>query len=200
MGDKVSGLSAFEVTGSGGSYNAYFRGNVGIGTATPTGGKLNIVGGNLNMSNNNIIDVLKITLASGGTIDPPYRVGDTVYSTYAPFMVGAKEEVTGTIMLESNYTIDFNKLERGSDLWLFYQTTDFGKNWEKLQIILTPGFDGRVWYTKDPVNKKLIISGTQSGEVSYRMTANSWSWGNQTNVADGLNPADYSDMAGRIKL
>ncbi len=36
VGDKVSGLSSFEVTGSGSSYNAYFRGNVGIGTPSPT--------------------------------------------------------------------------------------------------------------------------------------------------------------------
>lgn len=35
VGDNVSGLSSFEVTGSGSGYNAYFRGNVGIGTATP---------------------------------------------------------------------------------------------------------------------------------------------------------------------
>jgi hypothetical protein len=31
VGDKVSGLSSFEVTGSGSGYNAYFRGGVGIG-------------------------------------------------------------------------------------------------------------------------------------------------------------------------
>jgi hypothetical protein len=36
LGDNVSGLSAFEVTGSGNAYQAYFRGNVGIGTPTPT--------------------------------------------------------------------------------------------------------------------------------------------------------------------
>lgn len=31
VGDKVTGLSSFEVTGSGSGYNAYFRGGVGIG-------------------------------------------------------------------------------------------------------------------------------------------------------------------------
>lgn len=31
VGDVVSGLSSFEVVGSGGGYNAYFRGNVGFG-------------------------------------------------------------------------------------------------------------------------------------------------------------------------
>lgn len=35
VGDKVSGLSSFEVTGSGSGYKAYFRGYVGIGNASP---------------------------------------------------------------------------------------------------------------------------------------------------------------------
>lgn len=35
VGDNVTGLSAFEVASSGSGYNAYFRGNVGIGTASP---------------------------------------------------------------------------------------------------------------------------------------------------------------------
>ena len=44
VGDASSGLSAFEVTGAGSGYNAYFRGNVGIGTASP-GAKLDVNGG-----------------------------------------------------------------------------------------------------------------------------------------------------------
>ncbi|MDO8504005.1 MAG: tail fiber domain-containing protein [bacterium] len=49
VGDNVSGLSAFEVTGSGNGYNAYFRGNVGIGTASP-GSKLYVQGGQLKVN------------------------------------------------------------------------------------------------------------------------------------------------------
>ena len=172
---------------------------VGIGTTTPTGGILNLVGGNLNMSGNNITDLFKVTFKTGGEVDPPYRVGDTVYATYAPFMVGVKEEVTGTIMLKSDYIIDFNKLEVGSDLWLFNKVTDFGENWENLQVILTPGFDGRVWYEKNPNAKTLTVHGTQAGEVSYRMTANGFTWGNRNNVAAGLNASNYPDMAERLK-
>jgi hypothetical protein len=234
---------------------------VGIGTTTPKGGKLNIVGGNLNMSNNNITDVTKITLATGGAIDPPYKIGNTTYATYVASITGIKEETSGTIVLseeESNlasssahpeatgnandktnsvdkrsglikalglifgigkpvaptsnlnalnasssetttsyaYTIDFSKLEKSSDLWLFYQITDFGDKWEKLQVILSPGFDGRAWYTKDPVAKTLTIHGTPakganveaspfSGEVSYRMTANRYdseNWPTKTDM------------------
>ncbi|MEK6840675.1 MAG: hypothetical protein AABX79_01850, partial [Nanoarchaeota archaeon] len=169
-------------------------GNVGIGTTTPTGGKLNIFGGNLNLSGNNITNVLKITLDTGGTIDPPYRVGDTIYATYSPFIVGSKEEVTGTIKLNSSYVIDFKNLEKGSDLWLFYQVTDFGKNMENLQVILTPSFNGKVWYQKDPVAKTLIIHGDSSGEVSYRMTSNSWNWKNWGNIARNLDVNSYVDM------
>jgi hypothetical protein len=44
VGDKVSGLSAFEVTGAGSGYNAYFRGNVGIGTTNPGTNKLAVNG------------------------------------------------------------------------------------------------------------------------------------------------------------
>ena len=81
-----------------------------------------------------------------------------------------------------NYVLDFTKLEIGSDLWLFNQITDFGKNWENLQVVLTPGFDGRVWYTKDPIKKTLTISGTSFGEVSYRFTANRFDWKNWGNL------------------
>lgn len=56
VGDNISGLSAFEVTGAGNSYQAYFRGGVGIGTPSPAAGyKLDVTGntkvtGDLNAS------------------------------------------------------------------------------------------------------------------------------------------------------
>jgi hypothetical protein len=122
---------------------------------------------------------VKITV---GTIDPVYTIGENRYATYMAGMVGIREEVTGTVRLNSSYTIDFKNLEIGSDLWLFYQTTDFGKNWEKLQIILSPGFNGRVWYEKNPEKNTLTIHGTQTGEVSYRMTANRFDWSKWNNL------------------
>jgi hypothetical protein len=152
------------------------------------------MGGNIDMNNKSIVDVWKVTLNVGGAIDPPYRIGDTVYSTYAPFMIGVKEEVTGTVKLNSSYIIDFKNLKIGSDLWLFYQVTDFGGNWENLQVILTPSFNGNVWYEKNPQAKTLIIHGSQTGEVSYRMTANGWNWGSWSNIAKNLDPNDYLDM------
>jgi len=142
-------------------------------------GLVTIKTGNLDMDNHNIVDVSKITV---GTIDPVYDINGEKYATYMAGMVGIKEEVTGTIMLKSDYTIEFDKLEKGSDLWLFYQTTDFGPEMENLQIFLTPSFDGRVWYEKNPEKNTLTIHGTQTGEVSYRMTANRFDWSKWSNL------------------
>jgi hypothetical protein len=126
------------------------------------------------MSGNNITSVNKITV---NTIDPLYTIDGKSYATYiASIAGGVKEEVVGVVKLNNNYTIDFNNLEKGSDLWLFYQVTDFGKDMENLQVTLTPGFDGRVWYEKNPEKNTLTIYGTSSGEVSYRLTANRHDW------------------------
>jgi hypothetical protein len=109
--------------------------------------------------------------------DPVYNIGGVRYATYLPGMSGGlKEEVTGTVTLNSNHVIDFKNLAVGSDLWLFYQVTDFGEKMENLQIFLTPSFNGNVWYTKDPVAKTLTIHGSQAGEVSYRMISNRFDW------------------------
>ena len=109
--------------------------------------------------------------------DPVYTIDNITYATYLPGMSGGlKEEVTGTVMLNSDYTIDFKNLEVGSDLWLFYQVTDFGDEMENLQIFLTPSFNGNVWYKKDPLTNTLTIYGTEDGEVSYRFTSNRHDW------------------------
>ena len=122
------------------------------------------------------------------TFDPLYTINNITYATYLPGMAGGvKEEVTGTVMLNSDYTIDFKNLEVGSDLWLFYQVTDFGVRMENLQIMLTPAFNGKVWYEKNPSEKTLKIHGTKAGEVSYRLTANRHDWGDWSNLADSEN-------------
>ncbi|MEK6912668.1 MAG: hypothetical protein AABX26_01790, partial [Nanoarchaeota archaeon] len=140
--------------------------------------------GNLNMGNKTIENVFKLTINTGGAVDPPYKIGNITYATYVPSMTGIKEETSGTITLDGDYVIDFNNLENGSDLWLFSQITDFGKDWENLQVILTPGFEGNVWYTKDPAAKTLTIHGSKNGEVSYRMTSSRYDWANWGIIAD----------------
>lgn len=132
-----------------------------------------------------------------GTVDPIYTIGGAKYATYLPSMAGGvKEETTGVARLACSveriacsYEIDFGKAQKGSDLWLFWQVTDFGNDWERLVALLTPSFDGKVWYEKIPAEKKLVIFGTcntnltssqdvnrgscEDGklEVSYRLTA-----------------------------
>ncbi len=124
-------------------------GATGLGTATSTfQGDIKITGK---------LDV--------GTIDPVYTIDGVKYATYGSAQVGIKEEVSFKATLSQwdakkkmyVYAIDFNKLEKGSDLWLFYQVTDFGKYWENLIVTLAPGFDGRVYYEESPQKGALNI-------------------------------------------
>ncbi len=144
--------------------------------------------GNLNMNNNNISGVNKITVA---TIDPIYNIRGQRYATYAPFMVGTvKEEVTGTIQLINSQTIDFDNLQQGSELWLFTQITDFGPVMENLQVFLTPGFEGRAWYKKNPLENTLTIYGDESGEVSFRLIASRFDHKKWGILADPEDPSE----------
>jgi hypothetical protein len=63
------------------------------------------------------------------------------------------------------YVIDFNKVERGSDLWLFWQTINEGKDMKDISVYLTPNFDGQTWYNLDPAQKQIVIYGQPSAVV-----------------------------------
>jgi hypothetical protein len=138
----------------------------------------------------------KITV---GTIDPVYTIGGQKYATYVPGMTGQKEETTGLVDLACaggtcSSVIDFSKLDKGSNLWIFWQATDFGTKMENLVVSLTPAFDGRVWYEKDAVANTLTIFGSAAGEVSYRLTANRFDWQEWPNTSSdfvtGLTPPE----------
>ncbi|MBI2047621.1 MAG: hypothetical protein HYT27_00630, partial [Parcubacteria group bacterium] len=124
-----------------------------------------------------------------GTIDPAYTIGNTTYATYGHSTVGVKEEVAIKINISVlnkktgyyEYRINFDDLVKDSDIWLFYQITDFGKDWENLIVTLTPAFDGRVFYEENLEKNRLIISSTVSGNISARLIAprfDSEKWGN----------------------
>ncbi len=137
-------------------------------------GLLEIFNANLDLNNNNIVGVNKLTVT---TIDPVYTIDNVSYATYVASLIGGvKEEITGTIVLNGDYTINFRNLEIGSNLWLFYQVTDFGSEMENLQIFLTPSFNGNVWYEKSPSENTLTMSSNKKGEVSYKLTANRFDW------------------------
>ena len=92
---------------------------------------------------------------------------------------------------EYYYEIDFNSLEDGSDLWLFSKVTKLNENFDKMAVLLTPSFNGKVWYEKDIKNKKLIIyaqTDTQTDlELSYRLTAPRFDYVKWSNYADSEN-------------
>ena len=124
---------------------------------------------------------------NAGTVDPPYTINGEQYATYLSGMTGQKEETTGEVNiqcpisnLQCEYVIDFSKAEKGSDLWLFSKTTNLKSQMDKMSVLLTPAFDGKVWYEKDPKNMTLNIYAIPSStfhildstfSVSYRLTA-----------------------------
>ncbi|MBI2108549.1 MAG: hypothetical protein HYT93_00005, partial [Parcubacteria group bacterium] len=131
-----------------------------------------------------------------GTIDPAYTIGNTTYATYGHSTVGVKEEVVvnlvpthfNTSVGSFEHIIDFDTLPETSDLWLFYQITDFGESWKNLVVSATAGFDGFVFYKKVPTENKLIIASTERGEIALRLIAprfDSDKWGNVRPDQDG---------------
>ncbi|MDD4406218.1 MAG: hypothetical protein PHO36_15830 [Parabacteroides sp.] len=153
--------------------------------------------GDLNMGTN------KLTV---GTIDPLFSINGKSYATYAPSMTGVKEESTGVISIdesecrkESNnilceHEIKFDEEQDGSGLWIFRNVTDFGNNWKNLEIILTPGFNGDVWYKKYPNENKIVISASIKDsnssdiEVSYRFTAARFDYKDWSNTPTNVKP------------
>ncbi len=109
---------------------------------------------------------------SAGTVDPPYTIGGIKYATYNSAMTGVKEETTGVVNLKGGAaTLDISSAPNGSDLWLWSQTTDLAnEGLGNVVVLLTPSFDGRVWYEKQGMNI-VIKSDVKSGQVSYRLTA-----------------------------
>jgi len=104
-------------------------------------------------------------------------------------MVGLKEETTGVIhtteaagSLGYKHTIDFTDQAKGSDIWLFSQTTELNKHFEDLVVLLSPAGNTKAWYTLDTRNYKLNIFTSEPSLVSYRLTAprfDSESWANE---------------------
>ena len=145
---------------------------VGIGTASP---EFTLdVNGDLNISGSATI-TSKLTV---DVIDPIYEIEGERYATYGHSIIGLKEEILGKAELYKEtdkgfytYSIDFSKQEKGSDLWLFNEITDFGNDWDNLIVILTPEGRADVWYEVFPEEDLLIIFGDNPIKVSYRLIA-----------------------------
>ncbi len=128
-----------------------------------------------------------------GTLDPVFNISGTQFATYAPGMIGVKEELSGVANLscrnsQCSYAVDFSSATYGSREWLFRKITDFGAEWNGLIVSLTPGFQGQVWYKKDYASGRLFIFGSQGGEVSYRLLAPRFDWQSWSDEPSGLQP------------
>jgi hypothetical protein len=83
---------------------------------------------------------------------------------------GSKLGFGGT---EYQYVIDFSNIERGSDLWLWYQAVDFGK--DNVQAITTPyGTTVGVGYIIS--GKTIKFFADEPTEFSYRLIGNRHDW------------------------
>lgn len=164
-------------------------GNVGIATTTPSYA-LTVVGQLYASATSTLVGNVIVGGGTGkinvGTVDPIYSIGGVHYATYLPGMTGQKEETTANIQCpiskgQCAYTIDFRNLQKGSDLWLWSKAVDIEKHFADVAVLLTPAFDGRAWYEKDPSNLKLTVRASldpahspqtaSSLEISYRLTA-----------------------------
>jgi hypothetical protein len=145
-----------------------------------------------NLSGGDILGVDKLTVT---TIDPLYMIGGSKYSTYVASIVGGvKEEYVGKGILSSKYqvvsskygeyfyTIDFSKIERGSDLWVWYKAVDFSAN--NVEILATPiGIPVPIAY--EIKGDKIIFSSSipdssfiipNSISFSYRLIGKRFDW------------------------
>ncbi|MFA5051387.1 MAG: hypothetical protein WC499_04745, partial [Patescibacteria group bacterium] len=179
----------------------YFAGNVGIGTTNPGSAALavnnlvNILNGGLNIGGGagitmtgNISNVAKLTVA---TIDPVYEINGKKYATYAASIAGGvKEEYTGKAKLseikspEYEYIIDFDKIEVGSDLWVWRKAVDFSR--DNVDILITPyGESADIYYLIE--GNKIIIRGDKPVEFSYRLTGKRFDWQNWPTLSKDQN-------------
>jgi hypothetical protein len=132
----------------------------------------------INMNDGRITNLEKITV---GTIDPLYRIDGINYSTFASAIVGGvKEEYISKAMIdkknnlgEYEHVIDFSKVKRGSELWVWYHTVDFAKN--NVEVLITPyGSFAKNYYLIE--GDKLILRSDRPVEVSYRLMGKRFDW------------------------
>ena len=178
------------ISGTFQSGNYIFPDNIGIGVVSPSY-KLDVVSGGATTARFGTNEADNVFIGDGagkltvGLIDPLFNIEGIKYATFLPGMPGVKEETTGVIELTNGkYVIDFDELEQGSDLWIFYRVTDFGKNWDKLIVLLTAEGPGEVWYKKKLAENQLIIYSEAAISVSYRLTAPRFDWEKWPNIVE----------------
>lgn len=184
-------------------------GNVGIGVTGP-GYKLDVVSGGGTTARFGTAGADTVVIGGGagkitvGTVDPVYTINGDKFATYGVEMTGVKGETTGVADFPGtsfstdqtySYTLDLAGAEKGSDLWLFKETTQILKNnLNGLVVILTPSFDGDVWYVKNVAKGTVTLFAKPSAsaaslEVSYRLTAPRFDANQWSNIGSSDAPA-----------
>jgi hypothetical protein len=117
------------------------------------------INGILNMTNHKISNVLEI--------DPVFGINGKKYVTYMPDSIGQKVEVVGQGQLKGGeLVIDLLKEKEGSDLWLFWQATD----WKSVVPFVSAQNDALLYAYMD--GSKLVIKlrdGKIDAKYSYRL-------------------------------
>lgn len=125
------------------------------------------VEGNVLMPVSAELDAVQIDKLTVNTIDPVFEIDGQNYATYvSDFAGGTRIETAGVVFIDQNYVIDFNDIEKGSNLWLFWKASS--KDIDDLVVNLTCGFAGSAWYEKK--DNVLIIKTDKAGEVSYSLS------------------------------
>jgi hypothetical protein len=137
------------------------------------------IAGDLTVEGNGRFGTTTIGGGSGkinvGTVDPIFEIGGEKYASYvSDYAGGTRIDTTGVLFLSDlqkgglfKTVVDFESLEKGSDLWLFWQASN--KNMGDIAVILTPAFEGDVWYEK--TGNTVEVYSTEQGEVSFRFSA-----------------------------
>ena len=153
----------------------------------------------IQMNQGSITGVYKLSV---NTVDPVYNIGHVNYATYAPDIIGIKTEVFGKVTLTNagvqssptlySAALNIRSAPKGSDLWLFWQTINEGKDMKDISVYLTPDFAGQAWYTLEPAKKEIVIYAipndkfqipNTSYEVSYHLVAPRYDSEKWTNYA-----------------
>lgn len=203
-GGFVAGLNSTPVSADQAVPLGYLQSNY---TPITGGGYYPLTGGNLdgpiymnattdvnrNISNVNTLSANKLNV---NVIDPLYRIKGVNYSTYASSIVGGlKEEYLGRIKVASRNTegdyqaiLDFDKVEEGSDAWVWRQVVDFAP--QNIEASLTPyGGFAQVYYAVG--DNSIIFHADRPVEVSYRLVGKRFDWRLWPTLSDDQDSAGY---------
>jgi hypothetical protein len=152
------------------------------------------IAGDLTVEGNGNFGTTTIGGGSGkinvGTIDPIFEIKGEKYASYvSDYAGGTRIDTTGIFIMEDKQdeifkkAVNFDDQEKGSDIWLFWQASN--KNMGDVAVILTPSFEGDVWYEKK--ENRIEIYSQEQGEISFRFSAPRFDHEKWDNVVEDPN-------------